>query len=93
MKNSFLLFFCFILTPSIVLAEQIQYGNNSLGQYVPISVGNRNINYGYNANGDYVPTSITNPRDYMDITNIEYGYNANGEYVPTRTYNPYQNEY
>ncbi|MCM1003579.1 MAG: hypothetical protein NC408_04485 [Candidatus Gastranaerophilales bacterium] len=61
-----------------VFADNINYGYNSQGQYVPISVGNQRINYGYNAQGNYVPTSVGN-------TQINYGYNSRGQYVPTST--------
>lgn len=86
MKKTLLLLLCFVLCPCISFAEQIIYGYNAVGEYVPIQVGGRNVNYGYNAVGDYVPTSISNPRDYTDRTEINYGYNAQGDYVPISTY-------
>ena len=89
MKKTLLLLLCLVLCPSFAFAEQIIYGYNAYGEYVPIQVGDRHVNYSHNAQGDYVPTSISNPRDYRDTTNIEYGYNSQGDYVPTRTYNPY----
>ena len=81
-----LLLLCLVLCPCISFAEQIIYGYNAVGDYVPIQIGGRNVNYGYNAVGDYVPTSISNPRDYTDRTEINYGYNAQGDYVPISTY-------
>lgn len=59
-------------------ADNIQYGYNSMGEYVPISIGNQRINYNYNSAGQYVPTSVGN-------TQINYGYNSQGNYVPVST--------
>lgn len=54
---------------------RIKYGYNSMGDFVPTSIGDERIKYGYNAMGDFVPTSIGNKR-------IKYGYNAYGDFVP-----------
>lgn len=78
-----------IFFPCVAIADQIYYGYNAMGEYVPISVNGQNINYGYNAVGEYVPVSTSNPYNSRETTEIEYGYNAVGDFVPIRTYNPY----
>lgn len=85
-----LLLLCIVLCPCMAFADQIHYGYNAKGEYVPVSVNGRTINYGYNAQGDYVPVSTTNQRNYQDTEYINYGYNAQGQYVPVSTSNPYR---
>ena len=71
-----LLFLLSILIISPAFADNIQYGYNAQGDYVPTSINGKRVQYGYNAQGDYVPTSVGGNR-------IQYGYNAQGDYVPT----------
>ena len=58
--KKFLLIALSILFISPVFADNIQYGYNAQGDYVPTSVGGNRIQYGYNAQGDYVPTGYGN---------------------------------
>ncbi|MCD7779813.1 MAG: hypothetical protein LUH05_03995 [Candidatus Gastranaerophilales bacterium] len=83
---------CLVMFAAPAFADNIQYGYNAVGEYVPVKIGNDRVKYGYNAVGDYVPTSIGNNK-------IKYGYNAQGNYVPTsiqsstRNYNSHKNRY
>ena len=40
--------------------QQIHYGYNAKGNYVPTSIGGQKIHYGYNPYGEFVPTFIGN---------------------------------
>ena len=40
------------------LADNIVFGYNPKGDYVPVKIGNDRIDYGYNPKGDYVPVKI-----------------------------------
>lgn len=40
--------------------QQIQYGYNAQGNFVPVSVGGQRIHYGYNPYGEFVPKYIGN---------------------------------
>lgn len=76
MKNLLSLFFIICFSVSIAIAENIQYGYNANGEYVPVSVGNKKVEYSYNARGEYKPSSIGGRR-------IRYNYGSNGMYLPT----------
>ena len=76
MKRFIVLLLFVAITTISVFAEDIKYGYNAHGDYVPTSINGKSIKYGYNAHGDYVPTSINGQK-------VQYGYNAHGEYVPT----------
>ena len=85
-----------VFAANATIARDIKYGYNTMGEYVPVEIGNRKIRYGYNNKGDYAPTAIgdadirygyNNNGDYAPTAiggeNIRYGYNNNGDYVPT----------
>lgn len=81
MKKIFLSLCLTALLASQAYAQNnIKYGYNPKGEYVPIEIDGKKIEYGYNPRGDYVATKVGNE-------NIEYGYNPNGEYVPTQVGN------
>lgn len=76
MKRTIFAVFLMLLTISFVQAQNVEYGYNMQGQYVPIAIGEEEIEYGYNMQGQYVPVAVGG-------RNIEYGYNMQGQYVVT----------
>ena len=65
-----------IFATGFAQAQDIEYGYNMQGQYVPVAIGGEKIEYGYNMQGQYVPVAIGERR-------IQYGYNMQGQYVIT----------
>ena len=81
MKRILYTTFILIFATSFVQAQDIEYGYNMQGQYVPIAIGGEKIEYGYNMQGQYVPVAIGDRK-------IQYGYNIQGQYVMTGIEDP-----
>ena len=69
------------LTVHFAYSQDVEYGYNMQGQYVPVAIGGERIEYGYNMQGQYVPVAIGDRK-------IQYGYNMQGQYVMTGIEDP-----
>ena len=76
MKYFYFGFFAYFLCVFSAFGDDIHYGYNAQGEYVPMQIDGQRVHYGYNAHGDYVPMQIGDD-------SVQYGYNAQGDYVPT----------
>ena len=75
MRKLIVLIGIFFLYSFAAAADNIEYGYNSRGEYVPTKIDGKQVEYGYNSRGEYVPTKVGHK-------NIGYGYNSRGQYVP-----------